>query len=286
MKITTAQLNPTVGDIDGNLDKITQTIKQGKEENTDLVVFPELFLSGYPPQDLLERKWFIKKIEKAIEKIINLSSFYPDIGIIFGAPMFSNKNTGRGLYNSAIFVHRGLINHIQHKSLLPTYDVFDEARYFDPADEIKPIKFKEEILGISICEDAWNIPELWQRKVYDRDPIEILVQKGANILINISASPFTMGKEEIRYKILRSHAKKHHIPFVFVNQVGANDELIFDGRSMVIDKNGEPVDVLPAFDECIKTIETGSRGDSRNYTPLDHIESVYNALILGVRDYV
>ncbi|MEO0126397.1 MAG: NAD+ synthase [candidate division WOR-3 bacterium] len=286
MKITTAQLNPTVGDIDGNLDKITQTIKQGKEENTDLVVFPELFLSGYPPQDLLERKWFIKKIEKAIEKIINLSSFYPDIGIIFGAPMFSNKNTGRGLYNSAIFVHRGLINHIQHKSLLPTYDVFDEARYFDPADEIKPIKFKEEILGISICEDAWNIPELWQRKVYDRDPIEILVQKGANILINISASPFTMGKEEIRYKILRSHAKKYHIPFVIVNQVGANDELIFDGRSMVIDKNGEPVDVLPAFDECIKTIETGSRGDSRNYTPLDHIESVYNALILGVRDYV
>ncbi|MEO0123317.1 MAG: NAD+ synthase [candidate division WOR-3 bacterium] len=286
MKITIAQLNPTVGDIDGNLDKITQTIKQGKEENTDLVVFPELFLSGYPPQDLLERKWFIKKIEKAIEKIINLSSFYPDIGIIFGAPMFSNKNTGRGLYNSAIFVHRGLINHIQHKSLLPTYDVFDEARYFDPADEIKPIKFKEEILGISICEDAWNIPELWQRKVYDRDPIEILVQKGANILINISASPFTMGKEEIRYKILRSHAKKYHIPFVIVNQVGANDELIFDGRSMVIDKNGEPVDVLPAFDECIKTIETGSRGDSRNYTPLDHIESVYNALILGVRDYV
>ncbi|MEO0184493.1 MAG: NAD+ synthase [candidate division WOR-3 bacterium] len=286
MKIILAQSNPVVGNIEGNLNKLIQTLKQAQNENPDLIVFPELFLSGYPPQDLLERKWFIKKIEKAIEEIVTLSSFYPDTGIIFGAPMFSYKNTGRGLHNSAVFVYRGLIIHTQHKSLLPTYDVFDEARYFDPADEIKPIKFKEEMLGISICEDAWNIPELWHRQFYDHDPIGILAQKGATILINISASPFTMGKEEIRYKILQSHAKKYHIPFIFVNQVGGNDELIFDGRSMVIDKNGEPVDVLPAFDECIKTIETSSRGDSRNYTPLDHIESVYNALVLGVRDYL
>ncbi|MEO0206627.1 MAG: NAD+ synthase [candidate division WOR-3 bacterium] len=286
MKIILAQSNPVVGNIEGNLNKLIQTLKQAQNENPDLIVFPELFLSGYPPQDLLERKWFIKKIEKAIEEIVTLSSFYPDTGIIFGAPMFSYKNTGRGLHNSAVFVYRGLIIHTQHKSLLPTYDVFDEARYFDPADEIKPIRFKEEMLGISICEDAWNIPELWHRQFYDHDPIGILAQKGATILINISASPFTMGKEEIRYKILQSHAKKYHIPFIFVNQVGGNDELIFDGRSMVIDKNGEPVDVLPAFDECIKTIETSSRGDSKNYTPLDHIESVYNALVLGLRDYL
>ncbi len=286
MKITIAQLNPVVGNIDGNFEKIIQTIKQAQTENSNLVVFSELFLSGYPPQDLLERKWFIKKIEKAIEEILKLSSFYPDLGIIFGAPMFSHKNTGRGLYNSAIFIHCGLINHIQHKSLLPTYDVFDEARYFDPADEIKPIKFKDEVIGISICEDAWNIPELWYRQIYDIDPIEILVQKGATILINISASPFTMGKEEIRYKIIQSYAKKYHLPFVFVNQVGANDELIFDGRSMMVDKDGNPVDVLLPFGECIKTIEIHSKGASKNYSPLGHIESVFNALVLGVRDYM
>ncbi len=286
MRITLAQLNPIIGDINGNLDKINQTVKQAQKENIDLVVFPELFLSGYPPQDLLERKWFIKKIEKAVEKIITLSSFYPDVSIIFGTPMSSYKNTGRGLYNSAVLISRGLVNHIQHKSLLPTYDVFDEARYFDPADEIKPIRFKEEILGISICEDGWNVPELWHRQVYKINPVQILIEKGATVLINISASPFTIGKEEIRYKILQNHAKKYHIPVVFVNQVGAHDELIFDGRSMVIDKNGEPVDVLPAFDECIKTIEINSKGDTNKYTPLDHIESVYNALVLGVRDYV
>jgi len=286
MKITLAQLNPTVGDIDANLEKITQTLKQAKGENSDLVVFPELFLSGYPPQDLLERRWFIKRIEKAIEEILKLSAFYPDTGIIFGAPVSSYKDTGRGLHNSAIFIYRGLINHIQHKSLLPTYDVFDEARYFDQAQEIKPIQFKDEVIGISICEDAWNIPELWHRQFYDLDPIQILAHKGATVLINISASPFTMGKEEIRYKILQSHAKKYRIPFVFVNQVGANDELIFDGRSMVIDRDGEPVDVLFAFGECTKTIETNAKGRAENYTPLLNIESVYNALVLGVRDYL
>ncbi|MGB9720281.1 MAG: NAD+ synthase [bacterium] len=285
MKITLAQLNPVVGDIDANLAKLNQAIKQAKDENSDLIVFPELFLSGYPPQDLLERKWFIKKIERAIEEILKLSSFYPDMGIILGAPLFSYKNTGRGLYNSALLIYRGLINHIQPKSLLPTYDVFDEARYFDPAPEIKPIKFKDETIGISICEDAWNIPELWHRQFYEIDPIQILAQKGATVLINISASPFTMGKEEIRYKILQSHTKKYHIPLVFVNQVGANDELIFDGRSMVISRDGEPIDVLPGFDECVKTIEIDAEGKSGNYAPIDHIESVYDALVLGVRDY-
>ncbi|MEO0106225.1 MAG: NAD+ synthase [candidate division WOR-3 bacterium] len=286
MKITLAQLNPVVGDIDTNLSKVNQAIRKAKDENSDLLIFPELFISGYPPQDLLERKWFIKKIERAIEEIVKLSSFYPDTGIIVGAPLFSHKNTGRGLYNSAILIYRGLINFIHHKSLLPTYDVFDEARYFDPASEIKPIPFKDEVLGISICEDAWNIPELWQRQFYDHNPIEILARKGATILINISASPFTMGKEEIRYKILQSHTQKYRIPFVFVNQVGANDELIFDGRSMFIDKDSLPVEVFPAFSECVKTIDTSAKGKIENYTPLENIESVYNALVLGVYDYL
>lgn len=286
MKITLAQLNPVVGNIDGNLKLIFDTVKQASNEKTDLVVFSELFVCGYPPQDLLERKWFIKRIEQAIEEIVKISSYYPDTGIIFGGPTFSYKNTGRGLYNSAIFVYRGLINHIQHKSLLPTYDVFDEARYFDPAPEVKPIQFKDEVLGLSICEDAWNIPELWQRQFYDLDPIKTLAQKGATLIINISASPFTVGKEEIRFRILQAHAKKYKIPVVFVNQIGANDELVFDGRSIFIDRNGLPVDVLPSFVECVRTIETNTTGNENNYQAQEYIESVYQALVLGVRDYL
>lgn len=286
MKITLAQVNPTVGDIEGNLEMLYDTLKMANIEKTDLVVFPELFICGYPPYDLLERKWFIKKIEQAIEEVVKISSYYPDTGIIFGAPTFSYKNHGRGLYNSAVFVYRGLVNHIQHKSLLPTYDVFDEARYFDPGTEIMPVQFKNEMLGISICEDAWNAPELWQRQFYDLDPIKILVQKGATLLINISASPFTVGKEETRFRILQAHAKKYKTPIIFVNQIGANDELVFDGRSMFLDKNGLPVEILPPFVEDIKTIDTAETGKENNYKPQEYIESVYQALILGVRDYV
>lgn len=286
MKVTIAQLNPIVGDLAGNLKKIFETVKKANQDNADLVVFPELFLCGYPPQDLLERKWFIDRVEEAIREIIRFSKKYTDTGIIFGAPVQTKKSTGRGLYNSAIFVYQGKIIGIQHKSLLPTYDVFDEARYFDPAPDVDVIKFKNDTIGISICEDAWNIPELWPRQIYDKNPIQILVHKEATFLINISASPFTMGKEEIRYKILQSHAKKHKIPVVFVNQIGANDELIFDGRSIFIDKNGLPVKVFPVFKEHIKTINTNEKGSPDNYQPLNHIESVYNGLVLGVRDYL
>jgi NAD+ synthase (glutamine-hydrolysing) len=285
MRITLAQLNPVVGDVEGNVERLINVLKKAQDADADLVVLSELFISGYPPQDLLERKWFIRNVEKGIEEVVKASSFFPDLGIIFGAPLYSYKDTGRGLYNAALFIHRGLINLIQPKSLLPTYDVFDEARYFDPALEIKTIPFKGEVIGISICEDAWSLPELWQRQFYNLDPINILVHKGATILINISASPFTIGKEEVRFKMIQNHTKKYKIPFIFVNQVGANDELIFDGRSMAIDREGMPIDVLPPFEESIKTIDTSEKGSLENYKPLEEIESVYKALVLGVRDY-
>ncbi len=281
-----AQLNPTVGDIAGNLEKLFGTMKQVQDESPDLIVFPELFLVGYPPQDLLERKWFIDNVEKAIEEIVKTSQYNPNTGIIFGAPLRTHKTTGRGLYNSALFIYRGKVIGVQHKSLLPTYDVFDEARYFDPAPEIIVVKFKDEVIGMSICEDAWNIPELWHRHYYDFDPIEILAQKGASLIINISASPFTMGKEEIRFNIVRNHARKHKVPFIFVNQIGSNDELIFDGRSMGVDKMGEPFEIFSPFVERIKTIDTHTKGTRGGYKAQGHIESVYEALILGVRDYM
>ncbi|MFZ5754276.1 MAG: NAD+ synthase [Bacillota bacterium] len=286
MKITIAQLNPVVGDIEGNMARLIDTLSHYSCD-TDLIVFPELFLAGYPPRDLLERDSFINKIRLAIDKIVVESVKFPETGLLFGAPITSGENTGKGLYNSALLVYQGRILLSQHKSLLPTYDVFDEARYFDPAPSIQTIPFKGETLGISICEDAWNDPELWpKRKMYAFDPIEELAVQGANLLINISASPFYVGKEEIRYRLIQNHARKYEVPFIYVNQVGANDELIFDGRSIALDKKGEPLLVCKAFQEEIKTVDTGEKGIPGLYKPQEKIEAVYQALVLGVRDYM
>jgi NAD+ synthase (glutamine-hydrolysing) len=285
MKFTLAQLNPTIGDIQGNLKKIEDTLIQCKKESSDLVIFPELFIVGYPPRDLLEKKWFIKNSQEAINNLKKISAEYNNIGILIGVPFPSNK-TGRGLYNSALLIFKGEIIGIQNKSLLPTYDVFDEARYFDVSSKIDVIQFKDEFLGVTICEDAWNNEKLWPKKYYPIDPVSILAKKGATIIINLSASPFHIGKEDVRFRIFQNHAKKHHISFIFVNQIGGNDELIFDGRSICIDKNGDPILILPSFKEHIQTIDLKSYYNTNLYNPMDIVESVYEALKLGLRDYV
>lgn len=286
MMITIAQLNSMVGNIDGNLKKIIDTLPQCAKHSSDLLVLPELFLVGYPPRDLLERRWFITKVQKAVRELVRVSAGYPQTGILVGSPLRTEKNMGRGLYNSAMLIYQGRILLSQPKSLLPTYDVFDEARYFDPAPEIHTVRFKNETLGISVCEDAWNDPELWSRRNYLLDPIGILAEKGATLFINISASPFHVGKEKIRYRIVQNHAKKHRTPFVFINQVGANDELVFDGRSMCVDRFGNPIEIFPSFEEHVKTINTNLSGVQGSYVPQDEIESVHDALVLGIRDYM
>lgn len=282
MKVTIAQMNPMVGDIKGNMKKMEDVLSK---TSSDLIIFPELYITGYPPRDLLERREFIKKVQKANHEVTLLSEKYPERGILFGTVLPNKNEYGKGLYNSAVLVYNGKILIEEHKSLLPTYDVFDEARYFDPSSEISTVSFKNEILGISICEDAWNDPDLWLKRNYRIDPIEILVKKGATLLINISASPFSMGKDEIRYRIIRNHALKHKKRFIFVNQVGGNDELIFDGKSMYIDENGNLIDILPSFEEFIKTIDLGLKNPVP-FTPEERISSVYRALVLGLRDYM
>ena len=286
MKITLAQLNPTVGDISGNVAKVTQTLAQCSKDSPDLVVFPELFLVGYPPRDLLERPAFITRTEEAIRELFEVSQKYPHTGIIVGAPQPGQQSTGKGLHNSALLIYQGRLLFTQHKSLLPTYDVFDEARYFDPAADDPVVRFKDQTLGISICEDAWNDPALWHRPTYSYDPIEVLAEKGADLIINIAASPFHRGKEKLRYDIVRSHATKHRIPFLFVNQVGANDELIFDGRSICLDGAGDLIAVLPPFVEQVETISLDGTGSRDPYVPQEEIASVQQALVLGVRDYM
>ncbi|PKM81342.1 MAG: NAD+ synthase [Firmicutes bacterium HGW-Firmicutes-14] len=286
MKITAAQLNPVVGDIEGNLKKAVDIYGKCSSEQSDLVVFPEMFLAGYPPRDLLEKPWFIEQVQKALDKLTKVSEKHPDTGIIMGVPIRTGQDTGKGLYNSAVLIYRGQVLLSQNKSLLPTYDVFDEARYFDQAAEVRTVSFKGEVLGISVCEDAWNDPELWSRRNYPYNPMEEMAGKGATLFINISASPFQMGKEDLRFRIINSHARKYGLPFIYVNQTGGNDELVFDGRSMFLDRNGDPVSVFPAFTEHVETVDTGNQGKRGLYVPQDRLESVYQALVLGLGDYL
>jgi NAD+ synthase (glutamine-hydrolysing) len=286
MRIVLAQLNPVVGDVPGNVRRVQQALEQSRELKPDLVVFSELMLTGYPPRDLLARSWFIDRVEAGLVEVARISAQFQEVGIIVGAPVRSPGGLGKGLLNAAILLAGGKERFRQAKSLLPTYDVFDETRYFDPADSVQVASFGGETLGVSVCEDAWNSPEMWERTQYDRDPVAELASAGATVLINISASPFAVDKEAMRKRLIAGHASRHHLPFVFVNQVGGNDELVFDGRSMAFDSQGRPQLVLRSFQEELAVVETGSSGAESNYTEIDPIESIHDALALGVRDYV
>ena len=285
MKITLAQLNPVVGDVRGNLAKVVATLEQ-EHRNSDLIVFTELFLVGYPPRDLLEKPALMHRVQEALDHLVDLSARYPGTGVLVGAPQPTGRDTGKGLCNCAVLIHQGQVRLRQAKSLLPTYDVFDETRHFDPAGEVAVAPFKDEILGISICEDAWYDPELWFRRLYPLDPIQAQARQGATVLINISASPFQVGKEELRYRLLQPHARKYGVPLVYVNQVGGNDELIFDGRSLALDKAGEAIAALPGFREAVVTVDLAQPGAPGRYRPQERIATVHEALVLGLKDYL
>jgi len=286
MRVALAQLNPVVGDVPGNVGRVQQLFHRACQIKPDLVVFPELVLTGYPPRDLLVRSWFIDRVESGLADVARISEQAPEIGIIVGAPVRSSRSPGKGLLNAAVLVAGGREQSRQAKSLLPTYDVFDETRYFDAADNVRPVRFRGEMLGMTICEDAWNSPEMWERTLYDRDPIAELASAGATVLINISASPFTVGKEAVRKRLVSGHASRHGLPFVFVNQVGGNDDLVFDGRSMAFDRRGMPQMVLKSFEEELTVVETETVGAESNYAEIDAVGSIHDALVLGVRDYV
>jgi NAD+ synthase (glutamine-hydrolysing) len=287
MRVTIAQVNPIVGDIAGNRDRVAGVCQRCATDKPDLIIFPELYLSGYPPKDLLEREWFIAGVQRAIGELRLLSAQHPETGIILGAPLPTRARNGKGLHNAAILLYRGEQVATVRKALLPTYDVFDEARYFDPETDVHVVPFKGEILGLHICEDAWTDPSLWTRRsLYDCDPVAALAAQGATLFINISSSPFNVGKERVRYRVVSEHARRHSVPFVYVNQVGGNDELVFDGRSMAVDAHGDAMALLPSFREEIATIDTARRGQAKAFAPEDEIGTVYHALVLGLHDYM
>ncbi|MBI4720058.1 MAG: NAD+ synthase [Chitinivibrionia bacterium] len=286
MLISLMQLNPIVGDIEGNVSRAIELLRKVSKDHPDLIVFPELSITGYPPKDLLERPDFIEEAADGLQKLAAVSASYPSIGIIAGVPLLNNRADGKGIHNAAALIHNGEVVFKQAKSLLPTYDVFDEARYFDPAQDIDVVSFKGETLGITICEDAWNDPDFYARRPYSTDPVATPAGKGATLFINISASPFSAGKERVRFELLSHQARKHRLPIAVVNQVGGNDDLIFDGRSLFIDERGDAQLVLPAFEETAATFDTAARRAPSPYPYAEEVESIYKALVLGTRDYV
>jgi NAD+ synthase (glutamine-hydrolysing) len=296
MKILLAQLNPTVGDLEGNLAKLAEAFSEAAAGNTDLLVLPELFLTGYPPRDLLDLDSFIDRCEKTLAKAVKLSRTRPETAILTGTVTRGPQDKNRRLYNSAVLIENGRVAFSQAKSLLPSYDVFDETRYFEPAGRLEVFPFRGEVLGISICEDAWNEKHAPLPRSYDFNPLAVLKEYGASLLINLSASPYHLGKERIRADILARQCRHLELPLVMVNQVGGNDELIFDGGSLGISPNGEIVLQAPQFREFLLECEVaglrqGKLNDSANggkemrLQPEKPMPQIEEALVLGIRDY-
>jgi NAD+ synthase (glutamine-hydrolysing) len=282
MKIALAQFNPTVGDFAGNSAKILEFAELALRRGADLAVFSELCLCGYLPLDLIERPQFIARNER---ELACLAKKLP-LASIVGYAAHVNESTGKAAANAAALLDRGRIAFVQHKMLLPTYDVFDESRYFQPARTQLPFLFQSQQLGITICEDIWNDKNFWAKQLYDRDPVAELVGQGARLLINISGSPYTIGKRALRIDMLRSLAKTHGRPVIYVNQVGGNDSLVFDGGSLVIMPDGRIAAQARSFEEDLVLFDTETGWGEVHAQPQSELEVALQALICGTRDYV
>lgn len=286
MKIAIAQINPIIGDFKYNFNKIKHFTDQAISLQCDLVVFSELVITGYPPRDLLERKDFVDANIDCLNKLI---SAIRGIGVICG---FVDKNPagqGNPLYNAAVLFENGKIIHKVYKTLLPTYDIFDERRYFEPGQENKACSYKGQKIGLTICEDAWNDEDIFPTRIYATDPVAKIVQGGANLVINISASPYYLGHDEFRENMFAFMARKYRLPFMYANQVGGNDSILFDGSSSVFDKNGTVIAKASDFTEDIVVFNSTTLQPNQNSiheNSKSDMESVLKALIIGTRDYV
>jgi NAD+ synthase (glutamine-hydrolysing) len=261
MKIALAQLNPTVGDFEGNSKRILEVAAAAKSRGAELAVFSELCICGYPPQDLIERPSFVERNQQELVRLAKAIPLPSLVGFVGDAM----DKTGKPVANSAALIADGRILFEQRKMLLPTYDVFDESRYFQPASSQLIFPFSSEQLGITICEDCWNDERFWPYRLYDRDPVAEIVGKGSSLLLNLSSSPYTIDKRSLRHDMLQTIAREHRVPVVYVNQVGGNDSLIFDGSSVAFMPDGRVAARAKSFEEH---------------------EAAFGALVIGTRDYV
>ncbi|MEA1873359.1 MAG: NAD+ synthase [Bacteroidota bacterium] len=288
MKIQVEQINYTIGDLSGNSKKIISAIEHGKSKEVDLIVFSELAVCGYIPHDMLEQKDFIDMVYEQIEII---AEHCHDIAILLGSPWINDSKNGKKLFNAALFISDGSVQEIFKKTLLPTYDIFDDYRYFEPNTEFNLLEHKGEKIAITICEDLWDKQEasyqFAKETLYSTSPLQELSKLNPDYVINIAGSPFSYNHEDLRKQVLIQNARQYNLPIIYVNQIGANTELIYDGGSRIINQNGEIVNQLAHFNEDSKIVDTKEIDvlPTLNSKPVKKIEMIHDALILGIRDF-
>jgi NAD+ synthase (glutamine-hydrolysing) len=282
MKIALAQFNPTIGDFEGNASRILDLAREAKSAGAELAVFSELCVCGYPPQDLIERPSFLDRNLKQLSLLAKSVPLPSVVGYVGKA----QDDTGKPVANCAALIADGRVLFEQRKMLLPTYDVFDESRYFQPAHTQYAFPLQRAKLGITICEDVWNDKNFWKQRLYQRDPVAELVGKGSEIIINLSSSPYTIDKRGLRHDMLRATALQHKIPVIYVNQVGGNDSLIFDGSSIAFMPDGRVAALAKSFDEDLVFFDSSTGTGDIRCQPQNELEAAYHALVLGTRDYV
>ncbi len=283
MRIALAQINTLIGDFSGNSAKIIDYSRRARSTGVDLILFPELSVCGYPPRDLVERPWFVERNRQAVEGIARGTE---GIAVICGLVTPAKSATGKSVLNSAALLRDGQVAFIQSKRLLPSYDVFDEMRNFAPAERQQLMCLGNKRVALTICEDAWNDKHFWDRPLYGVDPVEDLIGAGGQILLNISASPFYLRKRELRLEMLEAVATRYRVPVAFVNQVGGNDSLVFDGSSFALGPDGKIIAQAKSFEEDLVSFDTESLSGEIHVQDSGVEASAYAALVLGTRDYV
>lgn len=285
MRIALGQINPTVGDLHGNTDKMIDFARRAADGKAEVVVFPELALNGYPPRDLVDKPSFIDRTQAELDRLAAATAAL-DLSVICGYVGRAQSSAGKQITNSAAILRGGQLVFRQDKMLLPTYDVFDEARWFLPADRELLCTLNGQTTALTICEDAWNDKQFWERQLYQRDPVEELTQGGAQIIISINASPYDMQKRPLRRSMFEAAAQRYRIPVVYVNQVGGNDQLVFDGSSFAMDAGGRVIASAASFAEDLVFVDTETGSGDRHENMPEECEAVYEALVLGTRDYI
>jgi NAD+ synthase (glutamine-hydrolysing) len=285
MKIALGQINTTVGDLAGNVERMVTVAREAARGGAGIVVFPELSVTGYPPRDLVEKPTFL---ERSVEYLHRLAAETAelDLAVICGYVGHSDSRAGKCATNRAAVLKKGKILFEQTKMLLPTYDVFDEARYFMPAESQSLFQLDGASVALTICEDAWNDKQFWERQLYRRDPVDELIASGGEMLISVNASPYHMGKRALRREIFTAAARHHKVPLVYVNQVGGNDSLVFDGSSFAMDAQGRVIASARSFSEDLVFVDLAKNQGDQHEDMADECESAYEALVVGTRDYI
>src|SRR2546421_5716466 len=282
MRVTIGQINTTNGDFEGNVARILKAIEQAKRDSSDLIVFPEVTIQGYTSFD-----WFLDPdvVRSALDPLDKIIQATEGLTAIVGTVRRNDRETGRRLYNSAAVISDGKLLGFADKTLLPEYDVFDDPRYFEPARERYLFNLDQTKMGITVCEDFWNDKTFWKQRLYPNDPAQELIELGAQLLVSINASPFNKGKMGVRCEMVSHRARMANLPIVFVNLVGGNDGVIFDGASIISDATGKIILQAPPFEEFIETVDLDCGIPDSRCLPGDDIETIRSALVLGIRDY-